>query len=65
MRSFLRRVEKLESDNQNKKAENIAFITYDEGPSNKERAIKEWETENGPISECFAVFFTTYEARPE
>jgi hypothetical protein len=57
------RLDRLEKASPGKKT-NVAFITYGRGGDTKSEAIAEWEAANGPISECLAVFFTTFEAKP-
>ena len=42
----------------------VAFITYGLSGETKVEAITEWETENGPLSDCLAAFFTTFETKP-
>ncbi len=42
----------------------IAMITYVEAEQTKAEAIAVWEAENGPLSDCLAAFFTSYETRP-
>jgi len=42
----------------------VAFITYGLIGDTKAEAVAEWEAENGPISECRVVFFTTFESKP-
>ncbi len=42
----------------------VAFITYGRSGETKAEAIAEWEAENGLLSDCLAVFFTTYQTKP-
>ena len=39
-----------------------ASIVYIEGEKTEAEAMAEWETENGPLSECGVVLVTVYEA---
>tara|TARA_R110000803_G_scaffold85370_2_gene151723 strand:- start:1396 stop:1608 length:213 start_codon:yes stop_codon:yes gene_type:complete len=43
---------------------NVAMISYDPIKQSKADAVAEWEAKNGPLSDCLAVFFTTFETKP-
>jgi len=60
LKTRLKRLENASS----KASENskVVFITYEQ--SEKAEAVAAWEAENGPLSDCLAVFFTTYETKP-
>jgi hypothetical protein len=57
------RLRRLEAANT---AENtkVEFITYGLDGDTKAEANAKWEAENRPLSECRAVFFTTFELKP-
>ena len=63
--ALMKRLERLE--NASAKAgdrQKVAFITYGRSGDTKADAIAEWESVNGPISDCLAVFYTTFETKP-
>lgn len=63
--SVKNRVKRLENASANA-GENskVEFITYGRNGDTKVEAIAEWESENGSLSDCLAVFFTTFETKP-
>ncbi len=60
LRTRLKRLE----DASARAGDKVAMITYVEAEQTKAEAIAEWEVDNGPLSDCLAAFFTSYETRP-
>ena len=59
------RLKRLETASANAADNNkVAFITYGLDGDTKAEANAKWEAENGPLSECCAVFYTTFEPKP-